>query len=205
VFGFSVSQLALQLNLPHTPDDLVGHPVRYVLYFGTFAAIAGFWLAFHRMLSSAFRPAKVDVLLVMIYLAFIGLVPYTLYANTHLAGSTGGTIGLAAYLIDGTVLATVSSVLRWRNLVRGFALLDDAERLREWRSTVVVSATSVVLAVCIALDLAFGVQVGGPACTLVAVAAALSRRLTRLPPRAWLRVPQRAAAAPAASANVAEA
>src|ERR1700694_5925614 len=86
VFGFAIAQLALQLDLPKAPSDLYGHPIKYVLYFGTFTLLALLWLAFHRMLTGTYRPTRIDLIITFAFLAFVGLVPYAMYAKVHFAG-----------------------------------------------------------------------------------------------------------------------
>jgi len=190
VFGFSVSQLALQLNLPQRPDDLIGHPLRYVLYFATFFALALFWLRFHRILAGTFRPTRPDLVLVMTYLAFIGLVPYALYAQSHMSATLeGARLGLAAYLIDGAALASISTTILFRNYRRGYQTFSALELLKLWRTIVVSFAIACAMLASLVFDLALGVNAGGPACFSIAVASLAGRRLTRVPPSAaWLRV-----------------
>ena len=56
VFGFSLAQLALQLQLPARAEDVLDHPIRWVIFFGTFGLITLFWLAHYRMFRLAFEP-----------------------------------------------------------------------------------------------------------------------------------------------------
>ncbi len=194
VFGFSVSQLALQLSLPQTPQDLVGNPIRYFLYFATFAALAGFWLRFHRMLSGAFRPAPFELVAVFFYLAFVGLVPYALYANAHFAmnGSLqGGRAGLAAYLLCITMLSLSSAGVQLRNFVRGYTMFDERERRKAWESSTVSVAVTVTTAFALIVDLTAGVSAGGFAAFAIAAGAAITRQVARrrIPSAALLRLP----------------
>ncbi len=194
VFGFSVSQLALQLSLPQTPQDLVSNPIRYFLYFATFAALAGFWLRFHRMLSGAFRPAPFDLVAVFFYLAFIGLVPYALYANAHFAmnGSLqGGRIGLAAYLLCIAMLSLSSAAVQLRNFLRGYYFFDERERRKAWESSVVSIAVTLTAAFALTADITAGVAAGGFAAFSIAAGGAIARRVARrrVPSAEFLRLP----------------
>jgi len=194
VFGFSVSQLALQLSLPQTPQDLVGNPVRYFLYFATFAALAGFWLRFHRMIAGAFRPAPFELVAVFFYLAFIGLVPYALYANAHFAmngSAQGGRIGLAAYLLCITMLALSSAAVQVRNFLRGYHVFDERERRKAWESSVVSVAVTLTTAFALTVDLAIGVAAGGFAGFSIAAGGAIARQVARrrVPSAELLRLP----------------
>jgi len=200
VFGFSVSQLALQLSLPQTPQDLVGNPIRYFLYFATFAALAGFWLRFHRILSGAFRPTPVDLVAVFFYLAFIGLVPYALYANSRfsMTGSAeGGRIGLAAYLLCIAMLSLSSSFVQLRNFRRGYYFFDAAERKKSWQTTVVSGVLTLACGFALTIDLTAGVVWGGLASILIGLSAAVARRAARVPSPARLRIRGESAANPA--------
>jgi len=191
VFGFSVSQLALQLNLPRTPEDLVGDPIRYFLYFATFAALAGFWLRFHRMVAGAFRPAPPDLIAVFFYLAFIGLVPYALYANSHFAlmrSVEAGRLGLAAYLLCIAMLALASTVVQARNFRRGYALFTEPERRKAWQTTVASGAITLATLLALTFDLMIGVTGGGLASVLIGLSVLIARRLARVPSAAFLRI-----------------
>jgi uncharacterized membrane protein len=209
VFGFSVSQLALQLNLPRTPQDLVGDPIRYFLYFATFAALAGFWLRFHRMLVGAFRPEPADLIAVFFYLAFIGLVPYALYANSHFAmmhSTDAARLGLAAYLLCIAMLSLASAVVQARNFRRGYALFTEPERKKAWQTTVATGAVPFATAFALTLDLTSGVTAGGLASALIGISVVIARRLARVPSAAFLRIrPGTNGFAPSNGANPAEA
>jgi uncharacterized membrane protein len=191
VFGFSVSQLALQLNLPRTTQDLVGDPIRYFLYFATFAALAGFWLRFHRMIAGAFRPAPADLVTVFFYLAFVGLVPYALYANSHFAinGSLEGSrLGLATYLLCVTMLSLSGTVVQFRNFRRGYLFFDDVERRKAWQSTVTGAAIVLGCGFSLMVDLTAGIRAGALSTFGIALAAAVGRRAARVPSAAFLRI-----------------
>jgi len=204
VFGFSVSQLALQLNLPRTPQDLVGDPFRYFLYFATFAALAGFWLRFHRMLAGAFRPQPIDLIAVFFYLAFIGLVPYTLYANSHFAlmrSVEAGRLGLAAYLLCIAMLSAGATVVQARNFRRGYAFFSEPERRKAWQTTVVTGAVVLSTFLALTLDLTAGVEVGGTSSALIGISALIARRVAHVPSAAFLGIRSGADAANPADAT----
>jgi uncharacterized membrane protein len=80
VFGFTISQLALQFSLPQVPSGLVAHGYSYAIYAITFAAIALLWLSYHQMLSATYAPLPLDLLVTFGFLGFTGLVPYAMYA-----------------------------------------------------------------------------------------------------------------------------
>jgi uncharacterized membrane protein len=191
VFGFSVSQLALQLNLPRTPQDLVGDPIRYFLYFATFAALALFWLRFHRMLAGAFRPEPPDLAAVFFYLAFIGLVPYALYANSHFALShsyEGGRLGLAAYLLCIAMLSLGSTAIQSRNFWRGYAFFTELERRKGWQTAVVSGTLTLVTSLVLTIDLTAGIVAGSISTALIGISPVIARRLARVPSAAFLGI-----------------
>lgn len=185
VFGFAIAQLALQLDLPKTPAELYGHPIKYVLYFATFTLLALLWLAFHRVLTATYRPTRTDLALTFGYLAFVGLVPYAMYANVHFAGATDSAgIGLATYLTCAVGTAATLSVISFRNCVRARATADFDSLRRQWRGAVALGYVSAVMLVALAVDLTLGVTVA-PIVTVLAAGARLAAR--RIPPPArWL-------------------
>lgn len=183
VFGFAIAQLALQLDLPKTPGDLVGHPIKYVLYFGTFGLLAILWLAFHRMLTGAYRPGRLDLVITFAYLAFVGLVPFAMYANVHFAGTAATAVyGLATYQVCALGTAATCSAITFRNLVRGRASTDVADLRAAWRTGLATAWLSVVMLVALVANVAFGATVGGPLMVLLA-GASIARRIEL--PKSW--------------------
>ena len=182
VFGFSISQLALQLDLPRTPEDLYAHPLRYVLYFGTFSLLALLWLAFHRMLAGAYRPTPVDLAVTFAYLAFVGLIPYAMYANAHFAtiSAHAAQYGFAAYMICAIGTATTAATIMYRNLRRGWNNSTPDARLRLWRTTTLLGGIAMVMMFALVADLTAGIVVGSAFTALAAFVPALVFRI-RLP------------------------
>ena len=185
VFGFAIAQLALQLDLPKAPSDLYGHPIKYVLYFATFTLLALLWLAFHRMLTGAYRPTRIDLIVTFGYLAFVGLVPYAMYANVHFAGKAdSAAVGLATYLTCAFGTAAMSSVISFRNAARGRGAADVVELRRQWRLAVATAYVSGVMFVALVIDLTLGVMAAAFVTMLAAGARFVVRRLQV--PAAWL-------------------
>ncbi len=185
VFGFAIAQLALQLDLPKTPRDLYAHPIKYVLYFVTFALLALLWLAFHRLLSGPYKPAIRDLFVTFAYLAFVGLVPYAMYANVHFAGKPDSApFGLATYLICGFGTSSTASTIAFRNLMRGRKIAEASELRIQWRIALSFSCVAVVMIVALAGDLIFGGLVA-PALLCLLVGTRLVVRRFPLPV-AWL-------------------
>jgi uncharacterized membrane protein len=188
VFGFAIAQLALQLDLPKVPSDLYGHPIKYVLYFGTFTLLALLWLAFHRMLTGTYRPTRIDLIITFGYLAFVGLVPYAMYANVHFAGKTdSAALGLATYLTCAFGTAATASAISFRNAARGRGTADLVELRGQWRFAVATGYVSGVMLVAAVVDLTLGV-LAAAVVTMLAPGARLAARRLQLP-AAWQPVP----------------
>lgn len=159
VVGFSMSQLALQLGLPKTPQDLTNDPVRYYLFFLTFAVIAVSWTRYHRMMTSAFAPHRFDLVLAFAYLAFIALLPYALYANVRLAFHPGGAqYGFAAYALCLIGTSIAAMLISWRALRRASGILVEQELARLRQRTAIEAGLAGIFSIALALDLAFGID-----------------------------------------------
>jgi len=155
--GFSISQLALQLGLPKTALDLTTNPMRYVLFFGTFAVIALAWMRFHRMLTMGFAPGRIDVACAFGYLAFTALLPYALYANVQLArAGNGARYGLAAYAICLIGSSATAFAISYRALLRGRSGLSELDVGRVRQRTWIEGGIVVIFATVLVSDLIFG-------------------------------------------------
>ena len=167
VFGFAVSQCALQLPTAHGHVDLA-HP---------FALIASLWLIYHRMLSGTYRPSGIDLIVAFSYLALVSLVPYAMYALSH---ETQNFVSARAAVAEYTALygtmTVLSSVLTYRNLRRGYFYLDGDERTHAWGSLLRHIVLCVMMFGGCAVDVKYGPAIGG--CFLFLIAPAI--RLTRI-------------------------
>ena len=182
VFGFSMSQLALQLAVPQKPEDLVAHPIKYLIYFVTFAILVVFWLRYHRTLATGFRPERRDLILAFTFLAFMGLIPYAMNANLRFGMTANGSIyGFAAYLICWLVANSTALLLTWRNLGRAWNVLDESERNRLYRSTGTSAYISVLCAALLIIDLTAGVAPAGFLSFLFVFAGLAGRAFTTVP------------------------
>jgi uncharacterized membrane protein len=134
VVGFSMSQLALQLEIPKTPHDVFAHAIKYVVFFFAFALLGVFWLRFHRVMAIGFAPRTLDVWLLFGFLAFVALVPYSLITYTRLVGPGGyARESVALYLGDFLGISVFSFILSIRGLRRAWSVLDEADRPAAWR------------------------------------------------------------------------
>ena len=133
VFGFSLAQLGLQLQVPANPADLLGHPVRWLIFFGTFGIICAFWLAHFRMFRLAFEPQPFDVLLNFLFLAFVAVLPFAMQTNIRFEGDN------RAYALYAGAFAGISLpmlLLLARGLARRNPHLTGTERLQLWRAVI---------------------------------------------------------------------
>ncbi|HEX3466028.1 MAG TPA: TMEM175 family protein [Candidatus Elarobacter sp.] len=182
VIGFSLSQLALQLEIPKTPADVFAHPLKYAVFFGAFAIVATFWLRFHRIMSTGFAPRRLDMLLLFAFLSFVALVPFSLITYTRLVGP--GSLAreaMALYLGDFIGIAAFSWVLSIRGLRRAWSVLDDRERRDAWRP--VLGGFFIVPVLLLTLAAVPGA--GSYAFVLLLLLVPLVRVGLRLVPRPW--------------------
>jgi uncharacterized membrane protein len=134
VLGFSMSQLALQLEIPKTPDDVFGHPLKYFIFFAAFGLLGIFWLRFHRIMAIGFSPRPTDIALLFAFLSFVALVPYALVTYTRLLGPAGySRESVTLYLADFLGVAAFSWILSVRGMRRAWGVLDESERPGAWR------------------------------------------------------------------------
>jgi uncharacterized membrane protein len=182
VLGFSMSQLALQLEIPKSARDVFAHPLNYFIFFAAFALLGIFWLRFHRIMAIGFAPRTVDIALLFAFLAFVALVPYSLVTYMKLLGPAGfSRESVSLYMGDFLGVATFSWILSMRGLRRAWSVLDETERKAAWRPAlagfVIVPAFLVALA---------GVLTAGPlAFGLLVLIGPLVRLAVRAAPRPW--------------------
>ncbi len=180
VIGFSMSQLALQLEIPRTSHDVFGHPFRYVVFFGAFAIVSVFWFRFHRIMATGFAPHVPDLLLLFGFLAFVALVPFALVTYTRLFG--GASVSREGFLLYIGVffgVAALSWILAVRGMRRAWAFLDEKERRGTWRAAVAGLPILPILALGLVLDALYGPARATSAVLLLPVALILSRLMKR--------------------------
>ena len=180
IVGFSISQLALQLEIPKTAHDVFGHPFRYFVYLAAFAIVTLFWFRFHGIMATGFAPENLDLVLLFGFLASVGLTPFALVTYTRLLGPASvSREGFLLYLGVFFAVATLSWVLTVRGMRRAWAHLDEKERRTTWRASVAGLVLVPLLALGIVLDAFYGPR----AATVIALAAPgvaiVTRRLRR--------------------------
>jgi uncharacterized membrane protein len=183
VFGFTISQLALQFSLPKVPADLVAHSFSYAIYAITFTAIALLWLSYHQMLAATYAPLPFDLAVTFAFLAFTGLVPYAMYAYLHFITSPEGVrYGLGAYLVCALGTTTTSTLMRTRNYLRGAAYLETDERFGSFRRLILTSTLIPVFVIDLAIDVTGHPFSAGLFFFVLPVISAIGRRLIRSAP-----------------------
>jgi uncharacterized membrane protein len=182
VVGFSISQLALQLGYPRHPADLTAHPIRYLIFFVTFAIIAIAWLRFHRMLTLAFAPGRIDLTCAFAYLAFTALLPYAMYANSELASDPmGARYGLAAYAICLVGSSSSAFFLSFRSIGRARGVLSLADFGRLQQRTYIEGSIALAFALVLASDVFFGPQWSWLFTSFIPISVSIIRRRFKAP------------------------
>ena len=162
VFGFAVSQCALQLPVSGGYVELTAKPFGLFLYFATFAILASLWLNYHRLMSGAFRPAALDLFLAFAYLALVSLMPFAAFAITHHAATLASArVSVATYAGIYAPLSAITATVYYRNLRRGWYASDSDERDRTWRGFLRALVLTVLVSAALFIDLTAGPSWGG--------------------------------------------
>jgi len=191
VFGFAVSQCALQLPVSGGHVELVAKPFGLFLYFATFAILASLWLNYHRLMSGAFRPAPLDLFLAFAYLALVSLMPFAAFAITHYTATLASArLSVATYAGIYAPLSAITATLYIRNLRRGWHTSDSAERDRTWRGFQRALALTVLVSGALIVDLVAGPDWGGFSFFVIPVVIRVLRmRFPHAPSAENLRIP----------------
>jgi uncharacterized membrane protein len=188
VFGFTISQLAFQLELPHVASDLVANPIRYVVYAATFGLIAFCWFVFHRMTSTCFRPTRIDLITIFTFLGWLGLVPYAMFAFVRFATRfdpeqvhdvVGASYGLGAYVLAWIGIIVTSLIVGMRNYRRSDGFLDPAVRGRMWRRLILNATIGALFLLVFIVDVTAGPSAAFPCFAFFALAPLVSRITAR--------------------------
>lgn len=189
VFGFAVSQCALQLPLKGGQVDL-SRPLVLLLYFGTFAVLASLWLIYHRMLSGTYRPRGIDLVIPFAYLALVSLVPFALFSLSH-NGTTleGARAALLDYLLLYSGMTALATILTLRNLRRGYFYSNGEERDFAWTVFLRQAVLWVMMSSGLVLDIVAGPTQAGIFLLLIIPAIRIARwRFPHAPPAERLRL-----------------
>jgi uncharacterized membrane protein len=183
VFGFTISQLAMQFPLPALASQLLTNWYGYVTYAITFTAIALLWLSYHRMLSSTYEPTPIDLIFTFGFLAFTGLAPYAMFAYLHFNTSIEeARYGFGAYLVCAIGVTLTSTVVRARSYRRGAAYLDATERRITFRRLIINAGLLPVFAAVLIFDLLDDLPVAWWLFFIIPVISITARRTIRAGP-----------------------
>jgi uncharacterized membrane protein len=189
VFGFAVSQCALQLPTVNGHVD-VAHVWNLFYYFGTFALLASLWLTYHRLMSGPFKPSGIDLFIAFTYLALVSLMPYAMYSVSHATESLASArTAVAAYALIFALLMGLAAVLTLRNLRRGWWDLDDEGRGFTWIAFLRRCVVFALMMLGFATDLVFGpAQSSIPFCCLFIANLVIRIRFKKAPTAAAFRI-----------------
>jgi uncharacterized membrane protein len=183
VFGLSLSELALQLGVPDRANELIDHPLRYVIFFASFAIICSFWSSHHRMFRY-FWPNRADVLLNFTYLAFTVLVPFGMQSFLRFPASP---VAFGIYLACFLGTSASMAALLFLALRRHWPYADTADRLDIYRRMLRVTIVGSSMALALALLPLIGTAFAGMSLWAMVPAIALMRRRVRTIP-GWLAI-----------------
>lgn len=148
VFGFSLSLIALRLDVPSRVEEIL-EPKRWLTVIITFALICRFWLEHHRIFRHHFVVWTPDMVVNFVFLFGIAILPYAV--QTFLRFEMQQLVPFSLYLGDVVLILATLSFLRIRGLRQGRGDPDEEERLRDWRRAaahlaVAAMATALLLA-----------------------------------------------------------
>lgn len=145
VFGFSLSLLAIRLDIPADASDIF-EPTRWSTFIITFAIICVIWLAHYRIFRHQFVPETADVAINFVFLLGIAIMPYAVQTFLRF---TAARDAIVLYFGDFAMLFAALATLRWRALRQRRGDPDVELRLREWRGTIRQYVIVLVIVVCL--------------------------------------------------------
>jgi uncharacterized membrane protein len=132
VFGFSLSLIALRLDVPARVEDLF-EPTRWLTVVITFALICRFWLEHYRIFRHRFVVRALDMVVNFVFLFGIAILPYAVQIFLRFQLQL---MPFSLYLGDLVLVLTTLSFLRTRCLWQRRTDPDREGRLSDWRRTV---------------------------------------------------------------------
>ena len=138
VFGFSLSLIALRLDVPSRVEDIF-EPTRWLTVILTFALICRFWLEHHRIFRHQFVVRTPDMVINFMFLFGIAILPYAVQTFLRFQLQL---MPFSLYLGDLIVVLTTLSFLRVRGLIQrradptkraGYAIGDARSRSSQER------------------------------------------------------------------------
>jgi len=141
VFGFSLSLLATRLDVPARVEDIFDS-TRWLAIIGTFGFVCRFWLEHYRIFRHHFVARTFDAIVNFVFLFAIAVLPYALQTflryKSYLASFT-------LYIGDFSLILLSLSLLRVRSLQQRRGDSDVAERLRDWRRSLMQFWVAILL------------------------------------------------------------
>ena len=132
VFGFSLSLLALRLDVPTRVEEIF-EPTRWLTVILTFALICRFWLEHYRIFRHHFAVRTFDMVVNFVFLFGIAILPYAVQTFLRFKMLL---LPFSLYLGDLILVLTTHAILRVRGLRQRRADPDEEGRLRDWRRSV---------------------------------------------------------------------
>jgi uncharacterized membrane protein len=132
VFGFSLSLIALRLDVPSRVEELL-EPTRWLTVVITFALICRFWLEHYRIFRHRFVVRGLDMVVNFVFLFGIAILPYAVQVFLRFKLQL---MPFSLYLGDFILVLTTLSFLRARCLWQRRTDPDLERRLSDWRRTV---------------------------------------------------------------------
>jgi uncharacterized membrane protein len=189
VFGFSLSLIALRLDVPVRADEIL-EPTRWATVIITFALICRFWLEHYRIFRHRFVVQTPDMVVNFVFLFGIAILPYAVQTFLRFEMQS---VPISLYLGDVILVLVTLSFLRLRGLEQRRGDPDEEDRLQDWRRTVAQFAVAVMAAAVVGVMNRRGANVqsdwrlfGGYGVPGIIVMAFLVRRAVRRLP-AFLR------------------
>ena len=142
VFGFSLSLIALRLDVPSRVDEIL-EPTRWATVIITFALICRFWLEHYRIFRHRFVVRTPDMVVNFVFLFGIAILPYAVQTFLRFEMQLAP---FSLYLGDVILVLVTLSFLRLRGLEQRRGDPDEEDRLRGWRRTVAQFAVAVMAA-----------------------------------------------------------
>ncbi|HEV2803794.1 MAG TPA: TMEM175 family protein [Chthoniobacterales bacterium] len=132
VFGFSLSLLAIRLELPAKVEDIF-EAARWGTFVITFGIVCVFWLAHYRVFRYQFVARGPDVVLNFVFLFGIAIMPFTVQTFLRFMPNQDAIL---LYFGDFALIFAALATLRCRALLQRRGDADAQIRLKEWRETV---------------------------------------------------------------------
>lgn len=140
VFGFSLSLIALRLDVPSRVDEVL-EPTRWLTVIITFALICRFWLEHYRIFRHRFAVRTLDMVVNFVFLFGIAILPYAVQLFLRFEMQLAP---VSLYLGDVVLVLTTLSFLRLRGLRQRRLEPDCEARLDDWRRSVAQVSVAVL-------------------------------------------------------------